>query len=71
LALDNGEDKNVLLTDIKDWEDFYGDMDFKVAGDHQGMTAIQVDTKTAGLTRDVIVVRWRRQRKPGSRYLMS
>jgi polyribonucleotide nucleotidyltransferase len=48
------EDKNVLLTDIIGWEDFYGDMDFKVAGTRKGVTAIQVDTKTRGLTREIV-----------------
>ena len=35
------------MTDIIGWEDFYGDMDFKVTGTRKGVTAIQVDTKTA------------------------
>lgn len=45
---------NVLLTDIIGIEDFCGDMDFKVAGTKNGITAIQMDTKTDGLTMDLI-----------------
>jgi polyribonucleotide nucleotidyltransferase len=55
IGLVAGEGKNVLLTDIQGLEDFHGDMDFKVAGSREGITAIQVDTKTDGLTRDVVV----------------
>jgi len=43
-----------VLTDIQGTEDFFGDMDFKVAGTEKGITAIQVDTKTHGLPREVI-----------------
>ena len=39
-----------VITDIQGVEDFFGDMDFKVAGTTEGITAIQVDTKTAGLS---------------------
>ncbi len=41
----------LLLTDIQGLEDFFGDMDFKVAGTHDGITAIQMDIKIHGLTR--------------------
>ncbi|MCE5197608.1 MAG: polyribonucleotide nucleotidyltransferase [Armatimonadota bacterium] len=54
IGLVTGEDKKVLLTDIQGLEDFHGDMDFKVAGTRNGITAIQVDTKTNGLDRDVV-----------------
>ncbi len=54
IGLVSSEGKNVLLTDIIGWEDFYGDMDFKVAGTRKGVTAIQVDTKTRGLTREIV-----------------
>jgi polyribonucleotide nucleotidyltransferase len=47
-------DKEVLLTDIQGVEDFYGDMDFKVAGTREGVTAMQVDTKTQGLSLDTV-----------------
>ncbi len=49
---DNGQ--FVVLTDIEGIEDFYGDMDFKVAGTRNGVTAIQMDTKTHGLSFPVI-----------------
>ena len=44
----------VLLTDIQGLEDFFGDMDFKVAGTHEGITAIQMDIKIDGLTPEII-----------------
>lgn len=43
-----------VLTDIQGIEDFFGDMDFKVAGTEKGITAIQVDTKIAGLSKECI-----------------
>ena len=43
-----------ILTDLMGLEDFMGDMDFKVAGTSQGITAIQLDTKVKGLTLDII-----------------
>ena len=49
------EDKYVLLTDIIGEEDFHGDMDFKVAGTSQGITAIQLDMKARGIPQDRIV----------------
>lgn len=48
------DDKSVVLTDIIGLEDFAGDMDFKVAGTEKGITAIQMDTKIAGLTNAVV-----------------
>ncbi len=48
------DDDFVLLTDIQGLEDFFGDMDFKVAGTHKGITAIQMDIKVKGLTRAII-----------------
>jgi len=50
---ENGEYK--ILTDLMGTEDFMGDMDFKVTGTKDGVTAIQMDTKTEGLTREMIV----------------
>jgi len=44
----------ILLTDIQGVEDAFGDMDFKVAGTRKGITAVQLDIKTAGLTREVL-----------------
>ncbi len=51
--LSGGKDYE-LLTDIKGAEDHYGDMDFKVAGTEQGITAIQLDVKIGGLTEEMI-----------------
>jgi polyribonucleotide nucleotidyltransferase len=48
-------DKYVLLTDIIGLEDFAGDMDFKVAGTEKGITAIQLDVKNDGLTKEQVV----------------
>ncbi len=48
------DDDYILLTDIQGLEDFFGDMDFKVAGTHKGITAIQMDIKIHGLTREII-----------------
>jgi polyribonucleotide nucleotidyltransferase len=47
-------DRYALLSDIAGEEDHYGDMDFKVAGTRNGITAIQLDTKIAGLSLDII-----------------
>lgn len=54
IGLVSDEEKNILLTDIQALEDFFGDMDFKVAGTRDGVTAIQVDTKLHGLSREVV-----------------
>ena len=43
-----------MMMDIQGIEDFFGDMDFKVAGTHKGITAIQVDIKVDGLTPKII-----------------
>jgi polyribonucleotide nucleotidyltransferase len=48
------DDDFVLLTDIQGLEDFFGDMDFKVTGTHDGITAIQMDIKIHGLTRPIV-----------------
>ena len=48
------DDDYLVLTDIQGLEDFFGDMDFKVAGTHDGITAIQMDIKIHGLTRQII-----------------
>lgn len=54
LVTGNSDDDFVLLTDIQGLEDFFGDMDFKVAGTHEGITAIQMDIKIDGLTPEII-----------------
>ena len=48
------DDEYVLLTDIQGLEDFFGDMDFKVTGTEDGITAIQMDIKINGLTRPIV-----------------
>ncbi len=48
------DDDYVVLTDIQGLEDFFGDMDFKVTGTHEGITAIQMDIKIHGLTRPIV-----------------
>ena len=52
----------IMLTDIQGLEDFFGDMDFKVAGTKNGITAIQVDIKMDGLTREIIKEAFERTR---------
>ena len=52
----------IMLTDIQGLEDFFGDMDFKVAGTKNGITAIQVDIKIDGLTREIIKEAFERTR---------
>jgi polyribonucleotide nucleotidyltransferase len=54
LVTGDTDEDYVLLTDIQGLEDFFGDMDFKVAGTHKGITAIQMDIKIDGLTREII-----------------
>ena len=50
----NNPERYIMLTDIQGIEDFFGDMDFKVGGTKDGITAIQVDIKIDGLTYDII-----------------
>lgn len=54
MGLMSDGDKNVILTDIIGLEDFCGDMDFKIAGTDNGITAIQLDVKNDGLAEDLI-----------------
>ncbi|MCL2398307.1 MAG: polyribonucleotide nucleotidyltransferase [Defluviitaleaceae bacterium] len=54
LVTGDSDDDFVLLTDIQGLEDFFGDMDFKVAGTKDGITAIQMDMKIHGLTPEII-----------------
>ena len=54
LVTGEADDDYIILTDIQGLEDFFGDMDFKVAGTHKGITAIQMDIKIHGLTREII-----------------
>ncbi len=54
LVTGDTDDDYLVLTDIQGLEDFFGDMDFKVGGTHKGITAIQMDIKIHGLTRQII-----------------
>ena len=59
----NDENRYVMLTDIQGLEDFFGDMDFKVGGTKDGITAIQVDIKVDGLTYNIIEEAFARTKK--------
>lgn len=54
LVTNEDASKYRILTDLQGLEDFAGDMDFKIAGTDKGITAIQMDTKIHGLTRDIV-----------------
>ena len=54
LVTGDTDDDYLILTDIQGLEDFFGDMDFKVAGTSEGITAIQMDIKIHGLTREIV-----------------
>ncbi len=64
------DDDYLVLTDIQGLEDFFGDMDFKVAGTHDGITAIQMDIKIHGLTRPIVEEAIRRT-KEAREYILS
>ena len=67
MGLVTGGDNNyVILTDIEGMEDYYGDMDFKVAGTHQGITAIQMDTKLQGISYEIVAGAIRQAREAHS-----
>ena len=54
MGLLKGEDRTAILSDIIGDEDHHGDMDFKVTGTRQGVTALQMDIKIEGITREVL-----------------
>lgn len=54
LVTGDTDDDYIVLTDIQGLEDFFGDMDFKVTGTHEGISAIQMDIKIHGLTRPIV-----------------
>ena len=64
------DDDYLVLTDIQGLEDFFGDMDFKVAGTHKGITAIQMDIKIHGLTRPIVEEAIRRT-KEAREYILT
>ena len=70
LVTGDTDDDYVLLTDIQGLEDFFGDMDFKVAGTHDGITAIQMDIKIHGLTRPIVEEAIRRT-KQAREYILT
>ncbi len=70
LVTGDTDDDFVVLTDIQGLEDFFGDMDFKVTGTKEGITAIQMDIKIHGLTRPIVEEAIRRT-KEARLYIMD
>ena len=70
LVTGDTDDDYVVLTDIQGLEDFFGDMDFKVAGTKDGITAIQMDIKIHGLTRQIVEEAIRRT-KEAREYILN
>ena len=70
LVTGDTDDDYIVLTDIQGLEDFFGDMDFKVAGTHDGITAIQMDIKIHGLTRQIVKEAIRRT-KEAREYILN
>ncbi len=67
---EDGTSEMAILSDIQGMEDFLGDMDFKVAGTEKGVTAIQMDIKVHGLSRDIL---WKalQQAREGRMFIMK
>ena len=70
LVTGDTDDDYIVLTDIQGLEDFFGDMDFKVAGTHDGITAIQMDIRIHGLTRQIVEEAIRRT-KEAREYILN
>ena len=70
LVTGDTDDDYIVLTDIQGLEDFFGDMDFKVTGTKEGITAIQMDIKIHGLTRPIVEEAIRRT-KEARLYIMD
>jgi len=70
LIKDEASGKVVVLTDIQGAEDFYGDMDFKVAGTEKGITAIQMDIKIKGID-EAILTRALAQARDGRMHILN
>ena len=70
LVTGDTDDDYIVLTDIQGLEDFFGDMDFKVAGTHDGITAMQMDSKIHGLTRQIVEEAIRRT-KEAREYILN
>lgn len=62
---EDGSSKMAILSDIQGMEDFLGDMDFKVTGTEVGVTAIQMDIKVHGLSREILEKHWSRPERAG------
>lgn len=69
MGLVTGENDYVILTDIEGMEDAYGDMDFKVAGTSQGITALQLDIKLKGISYEIVAEAIRQAREAHSEIL--
>src|SRR6185436_8470239 len=70
MGLVTGENKTAVLSDIAGMEDHEGDMDFKVAGTRKGITALQMDIKVAGISREVMAQALE-QAKEGRLYILD
>ncbi|HYG84290.1 MAG TPA: polyribonucleotide nucleotidyltransferase [Verrucomicrobiae bacterium] len=66
----DGKDKSIILSDIQGTEDFAGDMDFKVVGTNQGITALQMDIKIKGITPE-LMARALEQAKKGRLHILE
>jgi polyribonucleotide nucleotidyltransferase len=70
MGMIKGEERTVVLTDIAGAEDHDGDMDFKVAGTHKGITALQMDIKVSGLSREILAQALEQARE-GRMYILN
>ena len=70
MGLIKEDDKISILSDIQGLEDFYGDMDFKVAGTSKGITSIQMDIKITGISKDILT-RALEQARAGRLYILD
>ncbi|MFS8541919.1 MAG: polyribonucleotide nucleotidyltransferase, partial [Tissierellales bacterium] len=70
MGLIKSEDKTVILSDIQGMEDHFGDMDFKVAGTRDGITALQMDIKIPGINREILKEALERARQ-GRLYILD
>jgi polyribonucleotide nucleotidyltransferase len=68
--ISDGDDKFTILSDLRNIEDFGGDMDFKIAGTHKGVTSVQMDTKLQGLTVEMVRATFA-QARPGREYILD
>jgi polyribonucleotide nucleotidyltransferase len=69
MGLVKKEEKNCILTDITGAEDHYGDMDFKVAGTKDGVTALQMDIKIKGVNKEILTEALEKARKARAKVL--